>query len=618
MKIVFVFLSFLIGINTYAGDANAIILNYHQKMERISGDQLKTTVVKSVTVLNNKGRDFGNFRLPYDKNTKVMQLSGKIYDAQGKVVETLKIKDFGDYSSYQDFVFYSDLRVLSYSVGNINFPYTVEYSYTTQSKGLIHIDLWLPVEGYNVSLEEASIELITPKSLDIIFRAQNYEFELQRNELEGNKLQYKWRIEQFEALNKEPYAPSFLSIFPYLSIAPLNYQYNEYSETVSDWNSYGVWVNKLLAGKGELSPGTQSFVRALTDTLPDVRSKVKAVYQYMQARTRYVAISEGIGGYQPMPASDVDKYAYGDCKALSNYTKALLASIDIPSYYTEIGADSRRILFSDFASADQTNHAILTGPLDGDTIWLECTNPYNPFGYVGSAIANMPALAVTSEGGQLIAMPEYFAEDNVREYHLNLKLDLNGDASADMSTIAKGLRFEELYFLKTGTKKQQQDYLLSHLPLKNLIIDDFKLTEGLELSPTASLNVIFRAAKYAHSSGNRLMLPLNTLSPLTIKVDKRSTREFDLHFDIPGTDISHFVYEIPAELEVEFLPPEIILENDFLSFQSSCELIDNKLNYHRSFILKQNIIPKDNVSDFVETLEKIRKQDNPKAVLKLN
>ncbi|NLX72946.1 MAG: hypothetical protein GXY94_06540, partial [Bacteroidales bacterium] len=65
-------------------------------------------------------------------------------------------------------------------------PYTVEYSYTTQSKGLIHIDLWLPVEGYNVSLEEASIELITPKSLDIIFRAQNYEFELQRNELEGN------------------------------------------------------------------------------------------------------------------------------------------------------------------------------------------------------------------------------------------------------------------------------------------------------------------------------------------------------------------------------------------------------------------------------------------------
>ncbi|HBG87089.1 MAG TPA: hypothetical protein DDW62_06005, partial [Marinilabiliaceae bacterium] len=67
---------------------------------------------------------------------------------------------------------------------------------------------------------------------------------------------------------------------------------------------------------------------------------------------------------------------------------------------------------------------------------------------------------------------------------------------------------------------------------------------------------------------------------LTIKVDKRSTREFDLHFDISGTDISHFVYEIPAELEVEFLPPEIIIENDFLSFQSSCELIDNKLNYH--------------------------------------
>lgn len=599
-------------------DANAIIRNHHQKMERLAGNQLKTTVTKAVTVLNNKGRDFGNFYLPYDKNTKVLQLSGKIYDARGKVVETIKKKDFSDYSAFQDFVFYSDQRVFYYSVGNLSYPYTVEYSYTTQTTGLIHIDFWVPVRGYGIAVEEANLELLTPKSLPVAFREQNYEFEHQAMEEAGNMLYYKWGLEQFKALTQEPYAPSRLSIFPALSIAPINYQYDGYSETVSDWNSYGKWVNKLLVGKDALPAGTQTLMQALTDTLPDNKSKVKAIYQYMQTRTRYVAISEGIGGFQPMPATDVDKFAYGDCKALSNYTKALLASVNIPSFYTEIGADDRRIRYSDFASVDQTNHAILTVPLDGDTIWLECTNPYNPFGYVGSAIANRPALAVTPEGGKLISMPAYSAEDNLREFHLDLKLDLTGDASATLSFIAKGLRFEELHFLSTGTKKQQQDYLLSNLPLKNLSIEEFGLTEDLDINPTATLGVVFKAGKYAHPSGNRLMIPLNTLSPLNLKVENRKTRESDLHFEIPGTDVSHFVYEIPAELEVEFLPPEVTIEDDFLYFRSNCELTDNKLSYYRTFILKHNVVPKAGVSDFVETLEKIRKQDNPKAVLKLN
>lgn len=599
-------------------NANAIIRNYNKKIERLYDNQLKTTVTVAVTVLNNEGRYFANLYLPYDKNTKVLQLSGKIYDARGTLIKKIKKKDCSDFSHYQDFVFYSDNRLINYSVGNFSLPYTVEYSYTTQTTDLIHIDFWVPLSGYGIAVENATLELLTPKSLPVIFRTQNYDFKHQATEIEGNTIHYKWQIEQFKALTKESYSPSPLSIFPTLAIAPINYKYDGYSETVTDWTSYGKWVSKLLIGKDVLSADTQNMIQALTDTLSDTMSKVKAVYQYMQSRTRYVAISEGIGGFQPMPASDVDKFAYGDCKALSNYTKALLSSINIPSYYTEIGADNRRIRHSDFASVDQTNHAILTVPIENDTIWLECTNPYNPFGYVGSAIADRLALAVTPEGGKLISMPTYSAEDNIREFYLDLKLDLNGDASATLSFIAKGLRFEELHFLSIRTKKQQQDYLLKTLPLKNLSIDKNELTEELDRNPTAKLNVGFKVGKYAHPSGNRLMMPLNTLSPLSINVKSNNERKSDLHFKNAYTDISHFIYEIPKEAKVEFLPPKITIENDFLLFRSNCELIDNKLNYYRTFTLKHNIVPKENVAEFIETLEKIRKKDNPKAVLKFD
>ena len=118
--------------------------------------------------------------------------------------------------------------------------------------------------------------------------------------------------------------------------------------------------DKLLSGTQELPEEVKTEITELTKDASSPIEKAKIVYNYMQNKTRYISIQVGIGGWKPMLAEDVDRLGYGDCKGLSNYTKALLDYVGVTSYYTVVyGGSDIRDIDSDFSSL-QGNHAILS------------------------------------------------------------------------------------------------------------------------------------------------------------------------------------------------------------------------------------------------------------------
>ena len=114
----------------------------------------------------------------------------------------------------------------------------------------------------------------------------------------------------------------------------------------------------------------------------------------------------------------------------------MLKVIDIPSTYTVISTTNRELL-DDFASANQMNHVILQVPLKGDTLWLECTNPQLPFGYVHNSIAGHQALLITENGGQLTCLPTYCDSLNTQEKNAIVTLEADGGAQIEVREAAR-------------------------------------------------------------------------------------------------------------------------------------------------------------------------------------
>ena len=568
-----------------------------------------------VTILNENGEDESVLYIFYDQFSKPQNIRGIRYNRLGMEVDKLKKSDIEDQSAISGGTMDSDSRIKIVDLSSNDYPYTIEYEYELKHENSLFYPIWRPVPNEKSSVQHASFQ-IESRIKNIRFKEVNIENKVKKTS-ENGLTKYFWELKNYKPLKKEAYGTPFSRLTPKVYTAPMDFSYEKYKGNMKSWKSYGDWITLLNEKRDVLPETTITKIKNMVEGAENKEEKIRRVYNYLQENTRYVSIQLGIGGWQPFLAEEVDKTGYGDCKALTNYTKAMLQQIGIKSYYTLVRAgENANNIYSDFPS-QQFNHVFLCVPVSNDTIWLECTSQTTPFGYLGTFTNDRDVLVINEQGGTLVHTPDYSQEDNLQTRKAEVKIDLQGNALANVKTSYSGLQFENdnfNYYLHQSYEDQKK-WLYNKLDVSGIKIDDFKLEQSGDIIPTGKEILKLSVPKYASVNGKRLFFQpnlLNKWSKYPPKVEDRKTNVIVKSAFIDNDVIS---YTLPDGYTIEYKPEETHFKSKFGVFTTSIEVNEKIIVYSRTLKMRKGEFSPEDYVAFRSFIKKIVKSDKSKIVL---
>lgn len=319
-------------------NANAVVRLNQLDISIASQRSMNIKTKRVVTVLNELGLKAVDAVENFDKRRSVKNIEAVVYDNFGNEIKKIKRKDFKEQSASGGSTLFSDGRFIYLEYTPTQYPFTIVYDSEIETSNTAFIPTWSLLSDYNVSIEKSVVNVNVPQALG--FRKKEFNFsKFKIKTIADSPTQLQYEANNVVAEKFEDYTPT-TKVFPRVMMGLENFNLEGVDGTAKNWKEYGKWFSEnILIGTTNLSEEAKAKIKTLVGTETDPIKKAKIVYKFVQEKSRYVSVQVGIGGFKPMLASDVDRLGYGDCKALSNYTRALLEVVGVPSYYTELYGD---------------------------------------------------------------------------------------------------------------------------------------------------------------------------------------------------------------------------------------------------------------------------------------
>lgn len=598
-------------------NADAVVRLEEIKVEVLSQKQMVYKKKQIVTVFNANGLGVLDNTEGYDNRTKINTQTAKIYNGAGIEIKKIKKDDFRDQAYLDGYTILSDSRIRYLYYTPTVYPFTISYESELQTSNTVGIPGWYPSKGYNTAIEKSTYTAVYPNNLGFKKLETNFS-KLKINKITETETQLSYELTGVKPQKAERMSASYELIYPMLRVYLEKFHYEGLDGQGSNWKELGDWYySKLIDGTTDLPEATKQKIRDLVGTEKDPIKIAKLVYQYVQSKTRYVSIQLGIGGWKPMLAADVDRLGYGDCKALSNYTRALLAVVGVESYNTIVyGGKSKQNVHPDFVSLAQGNHMILCLPTAKENIFLECTSQDNPFGFQANFTDDRTVLIVKPGASELVKTKVYEDKINTQISTGSYTILENGDLNGEVSIVSKGIQYENKSDVPKMLPNEQEAHYKSYWDyIENLKVTQVNFNNDKETIQFTE-KVTLTATEYGKIVNGKMMLVLNVFNRNNETLPRIRNRKTAFEINRGYLDKDEVTVTVPKGFEIEFLPESVNITSKYGNYKLEISKIaPDKIKYTRTNQLNSGVYTNKEYDDFRTYKEQIAQNDNAKIVL---
>jgi Tfp pilus assembly protein PilF len=223
------------------------------------------------------------------------------------------------------------------------------------------------------------------------------------------------------------------------------------------WEDVGKWFAALEKPQLKITPEIRAKAEELTRGKATDAEKLRAIYNFVSTRFRYISISLGAGRYVPHASSEVLANQYGDCKDKHTLFAALLQAVGIKAYPALVSSSFQ----SDpsFATPDLFDHVITAVPQGDSFLYLDTTPEVAPLGFLASQVRGKFALVIPDEGqAHLFKISADPIFRSVQKFEMESSIDEKGtlDGKARLESRGDVELIQRQAFVRTARTQWQE------------------------------------------------------------------------------------------------------------------------------------------------------------------
>jgi hypothetical protein len=541
-------------------------------------------------IYNEAGKKYGLVFTWLNRFVEVDNMKAEVRNLDGQVIKKLRKDEIREESLVPGYVLYAEDRTKYFDLSTTTFPYSLEYSYDVKYKSLFYWGRWSP--EMEIPVERSTYTLIVP--IDFVFQSYQRNMKVEPiQHAEHGKRKMIFELTQVPPFKHEKKMPPEIDCAMAVSFAPAEFELDGYRGSTDSWEHVGQWYASLSREQYHLSSENQLFSQEMVAGCSSAHDTIKTVYRFLQRKTRYVAIQLGIGGYKPRDAESVLATRYGDCKDLATLFVAMLGAIGMKAYPVLIRTRDEGAVLNDFPS-DQFNHVIVCVPMESDTLWLDCTCAYCPFGELPSQDEGCHSLLVMEDTATFITTPTSSADDNKLSRSAHAALAPDGSLTIEGTIAAQG-NFESYYrgLLNSYDQNEKKEWLhraiASYAPNHTLLSSDFESLPDLDRPFSVGFSAKLNG--YAAKSGDELLLNLNFLSRVEAEdIPSEEERRYPVEYSYPYTTVDEVALNLPDGFVTRVVPEDQNVTSPFGSFQTRYNVDGDQLIYRRVRTITQRLV----------------------------